>query len=405
MNINTQDLVERLRGNNGITIKDRWFRLKLYPECFIGSDLVLWLRANLGVSEQEAIEIGQVLIDQGLIHHVVDEHPFRNTYYFYRFYADEGKQKCPHCFEVIPLNAQNCRYCGRELLIRSTRSSTYFQEIDLKQAIDRQEFRLRYQPIVSLATNQVMGFEVLVRWQHPERDLLPPSEFIALAEETGLVVEIDQWVLQNACQQMQIWKHQWPHLWPLTLSANLSAAHFIQPNLVERIEQSLSSTGWSPAQLKLEITESGVMENVELAAVKLTMLRSLGIQISADDFGTGYSSLTYLHRFPITSLKIDRSFVNGLPDDEPSLEIVRAILALAHSLKLEVTAEGVETQDQVAMLQDLGCEYAQGYYYLKPVDRDTATALLERQVQLLNDQDPYDQDPSSISIWSAGGSV
>ena len=252
-------------------------------------------------------------------------------------------------------------------------------EMDLRRAIERQEFRLHYQPIIFLETGKIHGFEALVRWQHPDRGLIHPAEFIPVAEETGLIVPIGQWVLREACHQMHIWQEQSSNNFSLTISVNLSRKQFAQPNLVEQIEQILQETKLDPRNLSLEITESIVMENAEAAISMLLHLGALGMQLHMDDFGTGYSSLSYLHRFPINTLKIDRSFISRIGNDAENLEIVQAIMTLAHSLGMKVTAEGVETAEQLAQLRVLKCEYVQGYFFSKPVNSEMAKALIAKE--------------------------
>jgi len=252
-------------------------------------------------------------------------------------------------------------------------------ENDLRRAVENQEFQLHYQPIVSLKDQNLTGFEALVRWQHPQRGLISPAEFIPTAEDTGLIVPLGWWVLKEACRQMRAWQLQFVVEPPLTINVNLSGKQFTQANLIEQIEQILQETGLPASSLKLEITESCVVENIKSAATMLANLQSLGIQVAIDDFGTGYSSLAYLHRFPVNTLKIDRSFINSLDGD--GVEIVRAIVNLAWNLGMEVVAEGVETQQQITQLNALKSsstqEYmGQGYLFSKPLNSDAATALM-----------------------------
>lgn len=238
------------------------------------------------------------------------------------------------------------------------------------------EFRVYYQPIVALKTRQVVGFEALVRWQHPERGLVSPAEFVPLAEETGLIVPLGWIVLQEACRQMQAWQMQFPQNPAITISVNLSVKQVAQPDLVTRIHNILRQTKLNPSSLKLEITESALMENAEVAVKRLHELRSLGVHLSLDDFGTGYSSLAYLHRFPIDTLKIDRSFISRVDTHGEQLEIVRTLVTLAWNLGIEVVAEGIETNKQLAQLKALRCEYGQGYLFSRPVTGEAATKLL-----------------------------
>src|SRR5437763_1321685 len=248
-------------------------------------------------------------------------------------------------------------------------------ETDLRRALERQEFRNFYQPIVSLDTGRIVGFEALLRWQHPTRGLLGPEEFILVAEETGLIRELGWWNLQEACRQMSQWRNG-PKYRDLVISVNLSAKQFLQANLVEDIRKLLHKLSLAPDALKLEITESAVMTDPSAAVEMLQQIKSIGIRLAIDDFGTGYSSLSYLHRFPLDTLKIDRSFIRDIRSDGEGLEIAKTILPLANNLRLDVVAEGVETAEQVALLRQLHCNYAQGYYFSKPLSAEGTTALL-----------------------------
>lgn len=252
-------------------------------------------------------------------------------------------------------------------------------ETDLWRAIERQEFCLNYQPIICIQTGKLHGFEALVRWQHPERGLIPPGVFISMAEETGLIIPLGQWVLQEACHQLRVWQRAFPQGAGLTMSVNLSSKQVSQANLIEQITATLQQTGLQNHYLRLEITESLLMENLSASTKKLWQLRDLGICLSMDDFGTGYSSLSYLHRFPLDTIKIDRSFINLMTSSSENLEIVRTIIALAHTLKLEVIAEGVETLAQLEMLKSLACSYGQGYFFAQPLSAAAASEFLAAQ--------------------------
>lgn len=254
-------------------------------------------------------------------------------------------------------------------------------ETGLRRAIENQEFKLHYQPIVSLETGRITGFEALVRWQHPDLGLVSPAEFIPVAEETGLIVPIGSWVMREACRQMRVWQAHFTASLPLTISVNLSLKQFTQPDLVAKIEQILYESSLDAHRLKLEITESLLLENAESATAMLLQLRALGVQLSIDDFGTGYSSLSHLHRLPFNTLKIDRSFVSNMDVGSKNAEIVRAIATLAHNLGMDVTAEGVETADQLAQLRALQCKHGQGYFFSKPVDGKAAGALIAQNLQ------------------------
>ena len=249
-------------------------------------------------------------------------------------------------------------------------------ETDLRRAITRKEFFVHYQPIVSLETGRVTSFEALVRWRHPERGLVMPGDFVPVAEETGLIIPLGQWVLNEACRQMREWQRNGFADESVTMSVNLSSRQFSQADLIEQISAGLRESGLKAASLKLEITESMVMENIDTAIDMLMQLRGLGVGLSIDDFGTGYSSLSYLHRFPIDTLKIDRSFVTQMTDNSENAEIVRTIVTLARSLDMAVVAEGVETADQLRQLGELGCDYGQGYLFSRPVGAGQAAELL-----------------------------
>jgi diguanylate cyclase (GGDEF)-like protein/PAS domain S-box-containing protein len=246
-------------------------------------------------------------------------------------------------------------------------------ESGLRRALIHDELRLHYQPVVNLATGYMVGMEALVRWQHPQRGLVAPGEFIALAEETGLIVPIGEWVLRAACEQTRKWQQQ--GYGPLRVSVNLSPRQF-QPNLVSLVAKVLEETGLPAQLLELEITEGMVMKNPDHAVRLLNELRDMGISLSIDDFGTGYSSLAYLKRFPIDSLKIDRSFITELPTDSENAAIIRAIIQMAHGLEIHVVGEGVETAEQAGFLSDQACDRVQGFHYSKPLPQQEFEKLI-----------------------------
>jgi len=250
-------------------------------------------------------------------------------------------------------------------------------ESDLRRAMERTELEVNYQPIISLQSGQICGFEALVRWRHPERGLIFPSDFIPSAEETGIIIQIDRWVLEQACIQMRSWQEDLPVTRLMKISVNLSCKQFMQPNIVEQVLGILQETGLDPTSLKLEITESVMMERGDHAMKVLEQLSDAGIELSLDDFGTGYSSLSYIHRFPVTALKIDQSFIKRIGGEEDG-EIVRAVVALARNLGLQVVAEGIETVTQLNLLKALGCDQGQGYYFSKPLSEKLATRLIEK---------------------------
>lgn len=260
-------------------------------------------------------------------------------------------------------------------------------ENDLRRDVQKIEsqplnkFQLYYQPLVSLSTGRIIGFEALIRWHHPIRGLVCPAHFIPLAEETGMIVPIGYWVLREACRQMQTWQLGFCDKAPAIIAVNLSARQFLQLDLVERIDSILQETGLKPSSLTLEITETIVMENSEEAALMLLRLKALGVRLSIDDFGTGYSSLSRLHSFPVNTLKIDRSFVNQIGSSGENSEIVQAIVMLAEHIGVSVTAEGVETTAQLTKLKELNCDEAQGYFFSRPLNSHAAQELIAASPQ------------------------
>jgi EAL domain-containing protein (putative c-di-GMP-specific phosphodiesterase class I) len=235
-------------------------------------------------------------------------------------------------------------------------------EASLRRALERRELELHYQPVVRLSDRRVLGAEALLRWRHPERGLVPPAEFIPLAEATGLIVPIGEWVVAEACREAARWQARLP----VSIGVNLSARQFRSDALAETIRAALCASGLDGARLVLEITETLLMENPEASRRLLEPLKQSGVRVVLDDFGTGYSSLAYLRHFPLDALKIDRSFIRDIPADPEDATIVKAVIALAHELRLGVTAEGVETQEQLDFLLAHGCDNAQGYFFARP---------------------------------------
>ena len=249
-------------------------------------------------------------------------------------------------------------------------------ESDLHLALERSEFMVYYQPKIALGTERIVGMEALVRWNSPTRGLVPPGEFIPLAEETGLILPLGRWVLEEACRQSTRWNTAGVQE-DLVVSVNLSARQFVQPTLVEEVERAIRATGANPRHLQLEITESVAMGDAEATVQTLQRLKALGVELAIDDFGTGYSSLAYLKRFPLDVLKIDRAFVSGLQRDSDDTSIINAVVSLARALRLTVVAEGVETADEAAQLHELGCTVGQGYYWAKPLPPTQADSFVE----------------------------
>ncbi len=252
-------------------------------------------------------------------------------------------------------------------------------ENDLRDALEKQQFVLEYQPVVSLDGGRVSGFEALVRWNHPQRGIVPPEEFVPIAEETGLIVPIGLWVLREACNQMAEWLKRLPDRPDLFVSVNVAEKQLQQTDLLDRVAQALRESDLDPHRLKLEISETVLMEDPEHMQALVSDLADLGVQVQIDDFGTGYSSLSYLNRFNIDTLKIDRSFVSRVSLTGEKSVVVNAVIKLARDLGIRVIAEGVETEEQSEHLKLLRCEEGQGFLYSRPVDGDTAAQLLEEQ--------------------------
>ncbi len=256
-------------------------------------------------------------------------------------------------------------------------------EADLRFAIERNELSMHYQPLVSLKDGEIIGFEALLRWHHKELGFIAPVRFIPIAEESGLIIPITIWILQETCKQLAIWQKIAPEYAKLIVSINVSGKHLSNDELIDDVEQALEISGIAPETLKLEITESVAMENAEHTIEVLTKLKRTGVQLSIDDFGTGYSSLSYLHRLPFDTLKIDRSFVYSVGENGENSEILRTIILLAKNLQMKIIAEGIETEAQLSLLQFLGCDYGQGYLMAKPQPKEAAENLLYEKRNLI----------------------
>jgi EAL domain-containing protein (putative c-di-GMP-specific phosphodiesterase class I) len=262
------------------------------------------------------------------------------------------------------------------------------RETDLRKAIQRDEFENHYQPIVDLQTASLVGFEALIRWNHPQLGLIYPGSFISIAEETGLIVPITQLIAQRACVDLCQWQDQLQNKLKLTMNINLSSKHFLSPTLLEDIKEILNKTGMPPEQLKLEITETALMEDADETIRLVHRLKDLGLKLVIDDFGTGYSSLSYLQRLPIDTLKVDRSFVSRITSEpDGNRNIVEAIISLAHRLEMIVVAEGVETEEQFAILLEMNCQFGQGYLFSKPLPKPKVDELIENIIKV-SQEDP-----------------
>jgi predicted signal transduction protein with EAL and GGDEF domain len=267
-----------------------------------------------------------------------------------------------------------------DVAMRDWAHARFSMTTDLRRALERGELTLAFQPIVDLASGRVRSFEALVRWQHPSRGLILPDEFIPLAEQTGLIVPIGAWVLNKACERARHWQVELPAASAVSVSVNLSSKQIVDARIVEEVRGALEGTGLNPRTLRLEITETVLLENGGTSAAKLEALRKLNVELHVDDFGTGYSWLSYLPRFPLQAIKVDRSFVRRMGTRRTDVEIVRSIIDLATTLGLGVIAEGIETAGQRERLLALGCELGQGFLFSKPVDADATIPLLERAV-------------------------
>ena len=251
-------------------------------------------------------------------------------------------------------------------------------EVDLRRGIDEKEFTLHYQPIFDLHSKKILGLEALVRWQHPRFGLLSPMKFIPLAEETNLIVPLGEWILREACRQVQHWREIHEDLRDVSVTVNISIRQFMKKELVNIVSTALKSSGLPPQSLILEITESFMLQDTEATILKLHDLKKLGVRLAIDDFGTGYSSLSYLQRFPIDILKIDKSFVDKLGQGSEGNAVARAIIMMGDSLNLRTIAEGIEHPDQIRELQDLGCGAGQGFHFSRPIAPDAMSAFLAK---------------------------
>jgi diguanylate cyclase (GGDEF)-like protein/PAS domain S-box-containing protein len=348
----------------------------------LGGDEFVLILDNLAQEEDTRLIAQKVLSTLSSPFSVEGHEFFITTSIGIALYPNDG-----NTYESLIKNADTAMYRAKEKgknnyqhyspALNAKISERLAMETHLRRALERNEFELHYQPLVAPAWGRVIGVEALLRWKRPGVGMIPPSDFIPLAEETGLILPIGEWVLQTACAQNRAW--QSAGLPPIRVAVNLSGGQFQQQHLVEDIAAILHETGLSPEYLELELTESIIMKSTEATVTTLRRMAELGIRISVDDFGTGYSSLSYLKRFPVSTLKIDRTFVGDLTTDPDDKAIVKAIITLAHSLKLGVVAEGVETREQLQFLQSLQCDYVQGELFSKPVPADKVAPLFAQQ--------------------------
>ncbi|MGH2386541.1 MAG: putative bifunctional diguanylate cyclase/phosphodiesterase, partial [Candidatus Limnocylindria bacterium] len=270
---------------------------------------------------------------------------------------------------------------GRYQVFESSMHTAMVERLEmtahLTKAVERQEFSLHYQPIVSLQSGAIVGVEALVRWDHPQRGLLSPADFIPLAEETGLIVRIGGWVLHEACRQAVALQQKFPQDPPISMSVNISARQLQHQGLIDEVRIALRSSGLDPGDLIIEITETAMMQDTEMAIIRLNQLKDLGVRLAIDDFGTGYSSLNYLRRFPVDILKVDKSFIDEISDGGEQSALTASIIKLAGTLQLTPVAEGIEREDQLVRLLELHCTLGQGFYFAEPLDVEAIYQLVE----------------------------
>ncbi len=265
-----------------------------------------------------------------------------------------------------------------DIKMRAQAFSRLEMEQELRTALERQQFRLYYQPILSLKSNQLVSFEALIRWHHPKRGLLSPGEFLSIAEASGIIMSIDNWVMNEACAQLKEWHEKYPSFQNVSINVNVSSRQFSQPNFVTEVREALQWTHLKPEALKLEITENVLIGNYAAANKVFAQLRDMGVQLQIDDFGSGYSSLGYLQHFPISGVKIDKSFIDGMGKGRKGTELIRAIVSMTRELEMEATAEGIETDEQLNELKSLLCSFGQGFLLSKPLDRESAEKMLTK---------------------------
>lgn len=347
--------------------------------CRLGGDEFTVIMENI-VDSEDAMLMAQLILDTFMVPFCIADHEFFVTPSIgVALYPDDGL-----VIDTLAKNADTAMYRAKEHgnnyqlyspAMNSQAKERLNLENDLRRALDRGEFVVHYQPQMHISTGQIIGMEALVRWNHHRRGLIPPVEFIPLAEETGLIVQIGEWVLRTACLQSKQWLDSGYS--GLRVAVNLSARQFQQKNIVEMVERILSETGLPGEMLELEITESVAMRHVDHAIAILEQLKQLGVQISIDDFGTGYSSLSYLKKFPIQTLKIDKSFVHDISDSQDDGAIAASVIVMAHSLKLNVIAEGVETEEQLDFLRERDCDEFQGFLFSGPLTAEKFEEMLK----------------------------
>ncbi len=346
-----------------------------------GGDEFVLLMEELG-SQREAVNIARRVRETFAAPLCLDGYELQLTCSIGLVLTPDGSKQPEDLLQNANIAMHRAKMSGRDRIkVFNTRMleqaiQQMFLENDLRKAIPNNEFYLEFQPVVDLASGQLKGFEALIRWMHPKRGVISPMEFIPMAEETGLIVPIGRWVLLRACAIMAGWRRVVPNANGIYLAVNISGKQFSQPDLLEHVKRALQKADLPPECLRLEITETAIMENAASAVDRLHRLKNNGITISIDDFGTGYSSMSYLQRFPLDALKVDISFVRSLDQRPENQAIVKAIVSLAHTLGLKVVAEGVEKESQREFLLSLGCEYGQGFLFSRPLPEERAVELM-----------------------------
>jgi diguanylate cyclase (GGDEF)-like protein/PAS domain S-box-containing protein len=349
----------------------------------LGSDEFFILLENKEIEDDKLENLvneiqSQISLDYGILGHQIAITASIGIVFYDKLHqtAEDVLRDADTALHLAKVNGRS-KYVYFDQQMRDKATNQMQLEKDLQRAVEKSELYLVYQPILSLADRKMVGFEALVRWNHPKIGFVSPLEFIPLAEENGTIVQIGEFVLDESCRQLKEWQNSFSDYLPISISVNVSSKQLLQKNLFAFVVDTLEKYKLKPEHLKLEITESVVVENSEIVKSILRQFRALGVKLSMDDFGTGYSSLSYLHRLPINTLKIDRSFVSQMTSDGDSVEIVKTITLLAKNLSLDVVAEGIETEEQLQILLDLSCEYGQGYLFAKPLNSADAKSYFE----------------------------
>jgi diguanylate cyclase (GGDEF)-like protein len=349
----------------------------------IGGDEFVILLSQVGHPE-DAVFIARKILSSLAAPYLIDQKQLQiNASIGVSTYPDDGadSEALIHradtaMYEAKKLGRNNCQFFRAEMQVRVLEWQSL--EGSLRSALERREFTLVYQPKINLSTGEISGVEALLRWNHPDRGLIQPLKFVPIAEESGLIVPIGQWVLLEACRQARTWME--PGLPPIRIAVNVSALQFAAKDFLSSVRAALISTGMDPHNLELELTETVLMQDVESAVQTLRALKAIGVQLAVDDFGVGYSSFSYLRKFPLDALKVDRSFINDISSNPHNATILSALIGIGKSLNQRVVAEGVETEEQLHFLQKQGCSEGQGYFFCRPIIAEKFAQFLERGI-------------------------